>query len=1020
MKKILLFFVAIMAMIFVAEAQAPERFSYQSVIRDAAGNLVANEPVGVRVSILQYSPDGSAVYSETHNRATNANGLVTMEIGAGTVVSGSFSNIDWASGPYFLKIETDVNGGTNYTLAGTQQMLSVPYALYAATSGNGEGPQGPQGEIGPAGPQGPQGEQGIQGEVGPAGPQGEQGPQGLPGVGIPQTLTIAGTTLTISDGNSVVLPEGFSGDYNDLTNKPTIPTNVSTLNNDAGYLTRDSLGDCTCLTAAELQALLDRIAALEQAVGSGNGGSGSEGGGDNEGGDDNPDDNDTTVTAQPCPGTPTVTDIDGNVYNTVQIGEQCWMRENLKTTKYANGTTIPLGTGTSSTTAYRYYPNGNSANVSTYGYLYNWPAVMNGSASSEANPSGVQGICPNGWHVPSDAEWTELENYVSSQNQYVCGGDEDYIAKALASETGWNSSTSTNCAVGNNPSANNATGFSARPAGGYYGDYRNFGLNAYFWSATQLDSDNAYFRNLPYGYAYVRRYTIYKHNGYSVRCIRNVEGNGSEGGGDNEDDDTTDTTITAQACPGAPTVTDVDGNVYNTVQIGEQCWMRENLRTTKYANGTTILLGAERSYDVAYRYYPDHDSANVSDYGYLYNWAAVMKGASSSSANPSGVQGICPDGWHVPSNAEWTELTNYVSSQSQYVCGGDEDNIAKALASEEGWNSSGDNCAVGNNPIANNATGFSARPAGYYGVNYNGFGYYANFWSAMQNDSGNAYYRGLIYSSVDVVRYYNDDKSYGYSVRCIRNVEGNGSEGGGDNEDDDTTDTTITAQACPGAPTVTDVDGNVYNTVQIGEQCWMRENLRTTKYANGTTILLGAERSYDVAYRYYPDNDSANVTDYGYLYNWAAVMNGSASSEANPSGVQGICPDGWHVPSDAEWTELENYVSSQSQYVCGDDTNYIAKALASETGWNSSTYNCAVGNNPSANNATGFSARPAGGYYGGDTGDTGSFGDIAYFWSATQSNSNNAYSRALSYNFAYVNGFNSYKSYGYSVRCVRN
>lgn len=132
MKKILLFFVAIMAMILVAEAQAPERFSYQSVIRDAAGNLVANEPVGVRISILQYSPDGSAVYSETHYRATNANGLVTMEIGAGTVVSGSFSNIDWANGPYFLKIETDVNGGTNYTLAGTQQMLSVPYALYAA------------------------------------------------------------------------------------------------------------------------------------------------------------------------------------------------------------------------------------------------------------------------------------------------------------------------------------------------------------------------------------------------------------------------------------------------------------------------------------------------------------------------------------------------------------------------------------------------------------------------------------------------------------------------------------------------------------------------------------------------------------------------------------------------------------------------------------------------------------------------------------------------------------------------
>ena len=810
MKKILLFFVAIMAMIFVAEAQAPEKFSYQAVIRDAAGNLVANEPVGVRVSILQYSPDGSAVYSETHYRATNANGLVTMEIGAGTVVSGSFSNIDWASGPYFLKIETDVNGGTNYTLAGTQQMLSVPYALYAAASGNGEGPQGPQGETGPAGPQGeqgpqgpqgiqgetgpvgpqgPQGErglqgeqgpQGIQGETGPAGPQGEQGPQGiqgetgpagpqgpvgpqgpqgLPGVGIPQTLTIAGTTLTISDGNSVVLPE--------------VPTNVSTLNNDAGYLTRDSLGDCTCLTAAELQALLDRIAALEQAVGSGNGGSGSEGGSDNE--DD--DTTDTSITAQPCPGAPTVTDVDGNVYNTVQIGEQCWMRENLKTTKYANGTTIPLGTTTSSTTAYRYYPIGNSANVTDYGYLYNWAAVMNGSASSEANPSGVQGICPDGWHVPSDAEWTELENYVSSQSQYVCGNNTAYIAKALASETGWISTTN-NCAVGNNSIANNATGFSARPVGVYNGLYGGFGLNAYFWSATQYTSNNAYGRHLGYYGANVDRGYNPNSSGYSVRCVRNEEGSGSEGGGGSEGGDDNpgdnDTTVTAQPCSGVPTVTDIDGNVYNTVQIGEQCWMRENLKTTKYANGTTIPLGTGTSSTTAYRYYPNDSSANVSTYGYLYNWPAVMNGSASSEANPSGVQGICPDGWHVPSDAEWTELENYVSSQNQYVCGGDEDYIAKALASETGWNSStSTNCAAGNNPSANNATGFSARPAGSYNgdyLNYFNFGNEANFWSATQNSSdyAYAYYRYLVYFDASMYRNINT-KYYGYSVRCVRN-----------------------------------------------------------------------------------------------------------------------------------------------------------------------------------------------------------------------------------------------------------
>ena len=215
---------------------------------------------------------------------------------------------------------------------------------------------------------------------------------------------------------------------------------------------------------------------------------------------------------------------------------------------------------------------------------------------------------------------------------------------------------------------------------------------------------------------------------------------------------------------------------------------------------------------------------------------------------------------------------------------------------------------------------------------------------------------------------------------------------------------------------VTDIDGNVYKTVKLGNQVWMRENLRTTRYADGTLIPLGTEGNYVVAYRYYPDGNSANVSDYGYLYNWAAVMNGSASSEANPSGVQGICPDGWHVPSDAEWTELTNYVKSQSQYVCGDYTGNIAKALASEVGWNSSTYNCAAGNNPSANNATGFSARPAGGYFG----DYSGFGNYANFWSATQNISNYAYGRFLYYGYAYVSRYNDYEDYGSSVRCVRN
>ena len=216
-------------------------------------------------------------------------------------------------------------------------------------------------------------------------------------------------------------------------------------------------------------------------------------------------------------GTSKVEDADGNRYATVVIGTQCWMKENLRTTKYANGTAIEVGTSTSTTIPYRYAPNGNESNVATYGYLYNWVAVMNGASSSDANPSGVQGICPTGWHVPSDEEWTQLETYVKSQTDYQCSGS--YIAKALASTAGWNTSGTT-CAVGNIPDDNNKTGFSVLPAGNYSGSYYNIGGNASLWSATEGGSTYAYGCGLNYANAYVARGTSYKENAFSVRCLR--------------------------------------------------------------------------------------------------------------------------------------------------------------------------------------------------------------------------------------------------------------------------------------------------------------------------------------------------------------------------------------------------------------------------------------------------------------------------------------------------------------------
>lgn len=205
-----------------ASAQTPDKMSYQAIVRNSSSELLTNQSVGIRLNIVQGSADGTTIYTEVHNVTSNGNGLITLEFGEGTSSLGSFNEINWANGPYFIKTETDISGGTNYTITGTSQMLSVPYALYAKTSGSSTpGPQGSQGEIGltgPAGPQGIQGEagtigltgpQGPQGEVGPAGPTGPQGIQGEAGaIGLTGSQGPQGETgLTGPAG-----PQGIQGE----------------------------------------------------------------------------------------------------------------------------------------------------------------------------------------------------------------------------------------------------------------------------------------------------------------------------------------------------------------------------------------------------------------------------------------------------------------------------------------------------------------------------------------------------------------------------------------------------------------------------------------------------------------------------------------------------------------------------------------------------------------------------------------------------------------------------------------
>ena len=210
-------------------AQSPQKMSYQAVIRNTSNALITSSPVGMQISILQGSATGSVVYAETQTTITNANGLVSIEIGNGTVVTGTFSSINWANGPYFIKTETDPTGGTAYTISGTSELLSVPYALHAKTA------------------------ESISGGITETDPAFTASPaNGISSSDISnwnnklssevdgsitnelQSLSISNDTVYLSNGGFAKLPAGFNGDYNSLTNKPTA---VSSFSNDAGYLT---------------------------------------------------------------------------------------------------------------------------------------------------------------------------------------------------------------------------------------------------------------------------------------------------------------------------------------------------------------------------------------------------------------------------------------------------------------------------------------------------------------------------------------------------------------------------------------------------------------------------------------------------------------------------------------------------------------------------------------------------------------------------------------------------------------
>jgi uncharacterized protein (TIGR02145 family) len=214
-------------------------------------------------------------------------------------------------------------------------------------------------------------------------------------------------------------------------------------------------------------------------------------------------------------------DVDGNIYNTITIGTQVWLKENLKTTKYNDGSPIPNITDNTVwntfTGAYCDY-NNTPSNSSTYGRLYNWYAVDNNAATKVASNSG-KNVCPTGWHVAYDGEWTTLTDYLTNNGYgYFTRSD---IAKSMAATSGW-STSGTPGSVGNEQESNNRSGFTALPGGSlfYNGSYVSIGKSGYWWSSSEYSTLNPWFRYMNSGIGNVLRTNGSKQDGFSVRCLR--------------------------------------------------------------------------------------------------------------------------------------------------------------------------------------------------------------------------------------------------------------------------------------------------------------------------------------------------------------------------------------------------------------------------------------------------------------------------------------------------------------------
>lgn len=762
------------------------------------------------------------------------------------------------------------------------------------------------------------------------------------------------------------------------------------------------------------------------------------------------------------------TDADNNNYPVVFIGNQIWMAENLRTTKYKNGdligTTTPATldiTGESSP-EYQWAYDGNESNANTYGRLYTWFAVTD---SLE--------ICPTGWHAPTDAETTTLSDYLT-KNAFGYGGIGSDIAKALAATLFW-TTNSTAGTIGNDQTSNNSSSFTGLP-GGFrysYGPFASMRNSSYYWLANDYNTSYAWSIAMRYNESEIEISPSDNRQGFSVRCLKDNPKN-------------------EEAYPG------VEGNlvfsivredtIYSRLINGEYVFQGDIILTENQfqgSKGTGKMLQSTKMWPEGNVYYQispslpietiekvhlaitDYTShsklkfierTNQENYVMFYNTESpgteyFGKGTCSNLGMLGGRQFI----WLEPS---WNNTGEIIHEIGHTI----------GLVHEHSRTDRDKYIIINWDNISRNKDQYAIDPMSFHTGNFDfeSIMLYYSLHSGNAKDinkpvitriSSNSGYEleRVKLSSSDLlmidslyapIAYFMSSKRIIFEGETILFTDTSSKYnpptkwhwdfGDGENSTvqnpshtyltSGTFSVTLTASNIfddvetkinyiTVRPKPTDLDGNKYNVITLGTQVWFQENLRATKLNDGTLIpniiddlewVLLDTSAY--AYSWYNNDEAANKNIYGALYKWKAVETGK------------LCPIGWHVSTDEDWKTLENYLIANGFNYNSQWQGSIAKSIAAASGWNYSENVGNVGNNQSTNNSSGFTARPAGyrmfggGYFEG-------LGIATVWWTPTiahESEGHEPWIRQLNNLDIYLGSTFANKFLGLSVRCVKD